>query len=206
MDEVILRGHFIRLARSWWVLVVASLLGAGAGLFFYARQPVLYEARAIFYVSIDLAALKELEIPDEFFQYNEDLALGVTQAILISPDLLEAVSGESRRQGYDTTPQDLLRNATIERKHAIWELRYRHPDAQAAQRITGLWASKAYETMQAWKESGRTAAYLVFTPPGLEAPPPAPARYGRNRLALAGLLLGFVAGIFLIEAARLFPK
>lgn len=206
MGEVILHNHFSRVARSWWVLVVTSLLGAGTGLFFHVRQPTLYEARAIFYISIDLAALKELEIPDEFFQYNEDLALGITQSILVLPDLLQEVAVEGQRQGYEVSPENLLQNSTIERKHAIWELRYRNPDALVAQFITGLWASKAYEIMQAWKEAGRTAGYVIFTPPGLEKLPQEPVRYGRNRLMLAGLLVGFAVGIILIEATRLNPK
>jgi hypothetical protein len=143
--------------------------------------------------------LQSLNLPADKFQYNEDLALNATRAILFSPELLSSVIAESYQQGIKVSEADLINNTTVERKHAFWELRFRHSNPAISLGITNLWANKAYETMLSWSRSGKVPGYVIFAPPALATLSLTPVTYGRNQLVLAGFILGFIAGILVAE-------
>jgi hypothetical protein len=199
MHEFVLVEHFYRLVKYWWLILITGLIGGGVGFIIYHSHPSMYESKAIFYVTLDLEPLLKLNLPANQYQYNEDLALNVTGAVLVEPELLSTVVAESDKQGIFVSKDYLLSNSTIERKHAFWELRFRHPEPQISQSVANLWAEKAYETMLTWSRSGKAANYVIFTPPILASLPEQPVIYGRNQFMLAGFLAGFLAGILLTE-------
>jgi hypothetical protein len=199
VHEFVLVEQFYRLVKFWWLILICGLIGGGVGFFIYQSHPSEYESKAIFYVTLDIEPLQKLNLPANQYQYNEDLALNVTGAILVEPELLSTIVMESSKQSISVTKEYLLNNSTIERKHAFWELRFRHADPQISQSVTNLWAEKAYETMLTWSKTGKAANYVIFTPPALSVLPDQPVNYGLNRLMLAGFLAGFLAGILLTE-------
>ena len=87
--------------------------------------------------------------------------------------------------------------STIERKHDIWELRYRSQDPATAQAIVNAWAQTGYQAMLSWQASGKAPDYVIFQPPTQATLPQQPVLYGLNNLVLAGALIGFICGIII---------
>ncbi len=199
MHEFILVEQFYRLVKFWWLILICGLIGGGIGYFIDRSHPSMYKSTAKFYVTLNLEPLQKLNLPANQYQYNEDLALNVTGTILVEPELLSTLVAESSKQDISVSKDYLLSNSTIERKHAFWELRFRHPEPQISQSVTNLWAEKAYETMLTWSRTGKAVNYVIFTPPTLASLPLQPVNYGLNQLMLAGFLVGFLAGILLTE-------
>jgi len=206
MNELIPIEHFYRLVRFWWLIMLTGLIGGGVGAMIQYSQTPIYESKSIFYVTIDLMTLQSLNLRADQYQYNEDLALNVTYVILLSPELISKVVGECSLQGISISEGELINNNTVERKHAFWELRFRHPDPQVSHDVTNLWAEKAYETMLNWSRAEKAPRYVIFTPPTLASMPMESVNYGLNRLMLAGFLIGLMAGILIIEIYTHFSR
>jgi uncharacterized protein involved in exopolysaccharide biosynthesis len=189
--------QFSRVMRYWWVVLLATLVGGAFGyLFFHLHAPV-YEATSTFFVTLDMNRFPTLGIRQDLIQYNEDMALNTTGGALVSSDVLNEVLVQAQGQGIYLTAADLLDNYTIERKHDVWELRYRSQDPQFAQSIVNIWAQEGYQAMLSWQSSGKAPEYVIFQPPRLALLPQQPVLYGRNNLVLAGALIGFIVGILL---------
>lgn len=134
MDEFLPLQHFYRLTRLWWLIVLCSVLGMGAAYIFHRFNPPVYEATASINVTIDLAKLQILtDIPKDKLQYNEDLAVSVTDQAFRSLEAYQAVLTRCLAQGLPIPDiGTLYANHTLERRHAIWQLHYRHTDPQVA--------------------------------------------------------------------------
>jgi uncharacterized protein involved in exopolysaccharide biosynthesis len=111
--------------------------------------------------------------------------------------VLNNVVTQAQGLGYPVTVKDLLDNSTVERKHDVWELRYRSPDPATAQAIVNDWAQSGYQEMLSWQASAKAPDYVVFQPPSQALLPEQPVLYGLNRLVLAGALIGFIIGIII---------
>ena len=157
----------------------------------------MYEAKATFLVEIDLKQVPEEEL--DF--YYIDLALATTQGALTTNEVLEEVYMEAARLGQDTRGWDLLANTTIERRHAFWELRFRHTDAAFAQALVNMWAQRGYQSMLQMQADGLAPAYVMYGPPTLARKPLQPVYYATNKLVLAGSLVGWLAGLLWVELA-----
>jgi len=181
----------------WWLVLLATILGGILGFIFFHFHPPVYEATSTYFVTLDLTRFPVLGEREDLIQYNEDMALGTTQGALLSTDVINNVVIQARTFGKSLTPQDLLKNGTIERKHDIWELRYRSEVPLEAQEIVNTWAQIGYQAMLSWQASGKAPAYVIFQPPTLALIPQQPVIYGRNNLMLAGALMGFIAGIII---------
>jgi uncharacterized protein involved in exopolysaccharide biosynthesis len=198
--------QFSRVMRYWWVVLLATLVGGAFGyLFFHLHAPV-YEATSTFFVTLDMNRFPTLGIRQDLIQYNEDMALNTTGGALVSSDVLNEVLVQAQGQGIYLTAADLLDNYTIERKHDVWELRYRSQDPQFAQSIVNIWAQEGYQAMLSWQSSGKAPEYVIFQPPRLALLPQQPVLYGRNNLVLAGALIGFIVGILLSSQLSFWVK
>jgi hypothetical protein len=187
--------HFYRFLRLWWVLLVAALVGGLVGYFFSRNHPPIYEANATFSVNIDLDKVPQLPLELQ----DEDLALSTTQAALMSPKVTNAVLAEAARLGYPMDITQLLANSSIERQHAFWVLRFRSADPNFAQTLVNYWATTGYQVMMYWQASGKSPAYVVYSPPTLSGIPTKPVNYGTNKLVLAGSLVSWFISLLLIE-------
>jgi uncharacterized protein involved in exopolysaccharide biosynthesis len=189
--------YFSRVISYWWVVMLATILGGVFGSIYYHLHPPVYEATATYFVTIDLNRFPTLGVREDLIQYNEDMALSTTEGALLSTEVLNSVVVQAQGLGKSLTVKDLLDSSTIERKHDIWELRYRSQDPATAQAIVNAWAQTGYQTMLSWQASGKAPDYVVFQPPTLATLPDLPVLYGRNNLVLAGALIGFICGIII---------
>jgi uncharacterized membrane-anchored protein YhcB (DUF1043 family) len=196
-DEFSLYDHFDRVFSLWWVVALATLLGGVIGYLFYQLNPPVYEAKATYNVTIDLRRFPLQGVKDEFLQYNEDLALNSTEDVLISAEVREKLISQMENLGITLSPYDLVKNNTIERKQDIWELRFRSTDPQEAQEVVRYWSEIGYQTMLSWQQAGKIPAYVIFQPPSMGLLPQEPVIYDRNKVVLAGALIGFIIGIIL---------
>lgn len=189
--------YFNRLMSLWWLVLLAIILGGTLGFIFFHIHPPVYEATATYFVTIDLNRFPFQGVREDLIQYNEDMGLNTTEGALLSPEVLNNVIAQVKTLGISLTTNDLLQNSTIERKHDIWELRYRSQDPLEAQAIINTWAQIGYQGMLSWQASGKAPDYVTFQPPSPAIVPQQPVLYGRNNLMLAGALIGLIAGIII---------
>jgi uncharacterized protein involved in exopolysaccharide biosynthesis len=181
----------------WWIVLLATFFGGALGFIFFHLHPPVYEATATYFVTLDLSRFPTLGVREDLIQYNEDMALNTTEGALLSAEVLNSVILQVKSMGQSLTIKDLLDNSTIERKHDIWELRYRSPDPAVAQSIVNTWAQAGYQAMLSWQTSGKAPDYVMFQSPTQAFIPQKPVLYGRSNLMLAGALIGFIAGIII---------
>jgi uncharacterized protein involved in exopolysaccharide biosynthesis len=198
--------YFLRVIAYWWVVLLATILGGAFGFIFFELHPSVYEATATYFVTLDLNRFSTLGVRQDLIQYNEDMALNTTEGALLSTEVLNDVVTQAKGLGQSLTTRDLINNYTIERKHDIWELRYRSQDPAAAQAIVNAWAQSGYKAMLSWQASGKAPDYVVFQPPTQALLPQQPVLYGRNNLVLAGALISLIAGIIISILISHSPK
>ena len=199
-------NYFIRLIDFWWVVALATFIGGLFGFIFFQLNPPIYEATATYTVTIDLETFPIQDFPQDMLQYNEDMALNTTKSILLSPEVRQQVVTSVNEQGISLTPEELVKNYTIERKHDIWELRYRSENPQDAQTIANTWADLGYQAMLASQQAGKMPAYVVFEAPSLATTPQEPVIYDRNRLIIAGAVIGFILGVLTTSLVSRSPR
>lgn len=186
---------FNRLLNRWWIVALVAILGGIFGFVFSQLHPPVYEATATYLVTVDLNRFPFQGVREDLVQYNEDMAVNTTQGVLLSSEVLTEVISQAKDLGISITGNDLLKNSTIERKHELWELRYRSGVPQVAQTTVNLWANIGYQAMLSWQENGKTPDYVIFNSPSQAFVPLEPVYYDRNKVILAGLLAGFIVGI-----------
>jgi uncharacterized protein involved in exopolysaccharide biosynthesis len=186
-----------RILNLWWLVLIAMVLGGALGFLFFQLHSPIYEATATYFVTIDLTRFPIQGVREDLIQYNEDMAVNTTEGALLSTKVLNNVVNQLKTSGKSLSIKDLLSNYTIERKHDIWELRYRSQVPSDAQMIVNLWAQIGYQAMLAWQASGLAPDYVIFQPPSPALLPQQPVLYGRNNLILAGALIGLIIGIII---------
>ncbi len=187
--------YFTRVFRYWWVVLLVTIIGGGAGFAFYQLHPPVYEATTTYFVTLDLTRFPIQGVREDAIQYNEDMALNTTEGALLTTTVLNDVIKQANDRGISLTEQNLRDNYTIERRQDVWYLRYRSAIPVNAQTVANLWAASGYQEMLAWQASGLAPAYVIFQPPTLALLPSLPVAYGRSNTVLAGALIGFVIGI-----------
>jgi uncharacterized protein involved in exopolysaccharide biosynthesis len=198
--------YFNHVIDLWWLVALATILGGVFGFIFYRLHAPVYEATATYIVSIDLDRFPFQGVREDMIQYNEDLALNSTKGALLSQEVQDEVISQLKTQGISLTPNDLLQNYTIERKQDIWELRFRNQDPLVAQEVVNTWARIGYQAMLSWQESGKAPDYVVFQPPTMALLPQEPVLYDRNKVILAGAMIGFIVGILISYLISRSPK
>lgn len=189
--------YFSRVLSYWWFVLLLTILGGILGFVFFHLHPPVYEATATFFVTLDLNHFPTQGVREDLIQYNEDMALSTTEGALRSTDVVNDVIIQAHSLGQSLTLKDLQDNSAIERKHDIWELRYRSQDPMVAQSIVNTWAQIGYQTMLSWVATGKASEDIIFQSPTLALLPQQPVLYGRNNLMLSGALIGFITGILI---------
>lgn len=194
-DEFSPFEYFNKIISLWWLVALAAFLGGAFGFIFTLFQPPEYEATATYIVTIDLNRFPFQSTREDLIQYNEDMAVNSTQNALLSPEIRNQVISQLKTMGISITQNDLIAYSTIERKQDVWELRYRSVDPVEAQKIVDTWATLGYQAMLAWQASGKAPDYVTFNPPTMSDSPQEPVLYERNKVILAGVLIGFILGV-----------
>jgi capsular polysaccharide biosynthesis protein len=198
--------YFSRIVNLWWVVFVATLAGGALGFAFFYFHPPVYEATATYIVTIDLNRFPMQGIQEDLIQYNEDLAINTTQDAFLSDEVLNAVVNQLKVMGMPLTVADLVHNYTIERKHELWEIRYRSQVPSDAQTIVNTWAQIGYQMILSWQATGMVPEYVIFKPLSQALLPTQPMLYGRNNLIFAGAIIGFILGIIISARISRPPK
>ncbi len=198
-EEFVPINHFNRILRLWWVVVVFAVSGGVIGFVVHRTKPPVYEAKAVFMASIDFNKIDFMHpkpgtpVPYEFTQYDEDVSLVVVESAL--HQVIPQVVTFAQQNGLALDNTGLVNLATIERKHAYWELRFRSPDPALAQKIANYWAQAGYAQLQASQKAGQIPPYIFFTLDQLAELPISPMYFQTNSFVLAGMVIGLVIGI-----------
>jgi len=203
-DEFVLFDQFTRLTRFWWVVVLCALIGGGAGLIIHTFKPPIYEAQAVFMASIDFnkidfthTANESTPVPYQFSQYDEDISMALIEASL--RQVVPQVVVFAQQNGISGDATSLLAQTTIERNHAFWKIRYRNADPALAQKVVNYWAEQGFSDLKAKRSAGQLPPYVLFDLIQLADVPAAPAYFSTNSFALAGTVIGLVAGLLAIN-------
>jgi uncharacterized protein involved in exopolysaccharide biosynthesis len=196
MDEFVPLAHFYRFLRYWWIAVLTTLLGGLFGLIFsYLHNPV-YEAQARITANVDLTKVTKFPVERQ----DEDLALFNVQVAILDPQTINNVIQAASLQNIVLDSNKLLKNLTIEKKLAFWDLHYRDDNPVVAQKIANLWIEEAYKTILVMKDSGKIPSYVTLQGVTPANTPQTPIYYQFTWLILAGGIIGLVSGILIIEA------
>ena len=133
----------------------------------------------------------------DLIQYNEDLSLGAVEGALRSSVVQQALFSSAQAQAISLEAVSFAQAITIERKHSVWEARYRNTDPYIAQTVTNLWMQLGYDLMQSMQASGNMADFVILDPPNYAPLPSEPVAYHLNTLLLAGSMAGLILGVLL---------
>ncbi len=191
MNELYPLKVFEHWMRYWWLPVIACLLGGLCGYAIHLSHPPVYEATATFYAALDLNKIAPLDLTEN----EEDLALEQMSAALFSAQTIQALQKATAGQGLNIDYSRLYTDATVERQHAFWNVRYRSGDPRLSQAFVNTWVEVGYTTIQTWQKSGLIKPYIIIDPPTPAPLPQQPVNYEQSRLILAGSLVGFIIGL-----------
>lgn len=209
-DEFDLLVSFNRLLRRWWLILVIAVVGGLIGLGVSVVMPPLYQAEAIFSASIDFTEINyenlvgEYGDPLVFTQYEEDLAMQVVQRVLVNT--WDEAYEYALTLDPDLTTAAFKKNYQVQRYNALWYLWYRHEDPEIAQAVVNYWTEEALVRLAEAQESGTAESFVIIDFVSEAVLPQTPLYHNRNTLVLAGTLVGFFAGIILVDSSWRFAR
>jgi len=135
MNEISPLDAFLLVARRWWIVTLAILIGGLGGWFFHLSQAPIYDASAAFTVAIDFTQTGPL------LEWEQDQAINALREVLRSPDILAQVRREAEQRGHSPAASYIQ-----ERRQSVIELHVRHTDASQSAEQANHWANLAYAT------------------------------------------------------------
>jgi len=207
-DELDPLNTFKNLLNNWWKIVLAAVLVGLVGLVISFILPPTYQAEATFHASIDFTQINFENLVDDnnnpvrFTQYDEDLALQVVQRVLLAEmdEAFDYALTLDPALDIETFKHDMQ----IQRYHAKWHLRYRHEDPKIAQAIVNYWAENGMEGLREAQATGEAESFVIVDLVSEALLPQTPLYRNRNTLVVAGTVVGFVAGIILVDSQTRF--
>jgi uncharacterized protein involved in exopolysaccharide biosynthesis len=203
-DELVPFDFFTRLIHSWWLVVLLAFIGGGAGLLVHNFRPPVYEAQAVLTASIDYNKINFLRppagstpVPYQFSQYDEDLALSAIDASL--QQVIPQVISYAQKSGSVMDADTFAAQSTVERRHAIWDVRYRSSDPAFAQKVVNYWAQQGFADLKVKRSEGTLEPYITFDLVQLADLPTKPAYLQTNTFVFAGGILGLIAGLLAVN-------
>ncbi len=157
---------FLELLKSigsrWYWLVIAMIAGGLLGWAATFFKAPLYEANAIFTVSIDYTqtgALTDIE---------EDQAMRGVGDIIFSDEVVSATLAVLKAEGMQLARDEFFEDAVFDREEFRWAVRYRDSDPQIALQVVNAWANEADRILQDSLVHARQAASYRQVLSGLE--------------------------------------
>jgi uncharacterized protein involved in exopolysaccharide biosynthesis len=142
-----------RVLQKWWLVVLFVVVGGIAGWLFHKVQPPVYEAKAVFGVSVDVTQRC-------LTQSETDRALNIVGALLNSSIVKETVVARAQSLGYPVTLAGFRQSTSLERRQSVLEIRVRGREPATATALANLWAEVAYERLIQAREHA-SQAYLL---------------------------------------------
>lgn len=194
---------FKNLFSGWWKIAVLAIIGGFIGLAVSFILPPTYQAEATFHASIDFTQINFENLSGEhgqpliFTQYDEDLALQVVERVLLS--VRSDALSFAKTLDPELDSKTFWDNKQIQRYLGRWQLRFRHEDPQIAQAIVNHWATIGMEALLDAQETGRAESFVIVSLVSEADLPQTPIYQNRSILVLAGTMVGFLAGIILVD-------
>ncbi len=133
--------------RRWLLVVVCMLIGGWLGWLAHRLQPPVYEAKAVFTMTVNYNQPDVLSLLDKD-HYAEDQIISAAMGLVISNSVRQLVASDAALS--DITSQELTVEKVIfiERRQAEVSLVVRNADSQKAARIANVWAQHGFEALK----------------------------------------------------------
>jgi len=158
--------NFLDLLKSvtsrWLWLVMAMIAGGLLAWGVTSFLDPLYEANAVFTVTIDYTqtgALTDIE---------EDQAMRGVGDIIFSDEVVSAALTALNSAGMDLSREEFFEDAIFDREEFRWAIRYRDADPVVARQVVTAWQEQADAILQDSLEHARMAASFQEVLTGLE--------------------------------------
>jgi hypothetical protein len=152
-----------RTLHRWWILVALMVLGGMTGWVFSLFRHPVYEATAVYQVSLDEQQLVELgrlapdEVPLEFSDQN--IFLSPVADVFYDPAVLANLLASARSQNIQLPAGDLdLANFTLDRRGTQWFVTVRSADPATAVQLADLWLTTVDAVLRV--ASAHSAQYI----------------------------------------------
>ncbi len=166
MSEPVKSFNFLDLLKAiaarWFWLVIAMIAGGLLGWGVTTFKHPLYEADAVFTVTIDYTrtgALSDVE---------EDQAMRGVGDIIFSDEVVSDALNVLKSEGMELSRDEFFDDAVFEREEFRWAIRYRDSDPQTALRVVNAWQGEADRILQDSLVHARKAASYEKVLNGLE--------------------------------------
>lgn len=150
------------ITARWYWLVAAMIIGGLLGWGVSTLKKPIYEANAVFTVTIDYTqtgALTDVE---------EDQAMRGVGDIIFSDEVVSATLAALKQEGLELTREEFFDDAVFDREEFRWAIRYRDANPQIALQVITAWQEQADRILKGSLEHARLAASYQRVLSGLE--------------------------------------
>lgn len=140
------------IARKWWILVLAMVLGGLAGMLITRTHKPVYLSQATITIAVDYAYTGSLQ------DWELDHLIMAVGDVIDSTTVRESVVENVLSEGLIAPADETLKNMTPIRKGNSWLLTVRASDPVMAQRIALLWGKEAINALAAIRTSATEAS------------------------------------------------
>jgi capsular polysaccharide biosynthesis protein len=142
------------IARKWWILVIAMMLGGLAGMLITRAHKPIYQSQAVIATAVDYAYTGSLE------DFELDHLIMAVGEVIDSTSVRDSVVESVLSEGTGTSAADIRKNMTALRKGDSWLLTARASEPETAQQIALAWGNEAIKSLAA-KRTEATEAFHV---------------------------------------------
>ncbi|HEY5158440.1 MAG TPA: hypothetical protein VII93_10815 [Anaerolineales bacterium] len=152
MIEISPREMLERTLRFWWILVVLAILGGVVGWVFSKFRPPVYEATAMFEVSLNEQQLvkdglvTEDKLPLDFPSQN--VYLTPAADMFYATDLRTLFIADAQSHGISLEEKDFSPESfNLDRRGFVWLISVRSTDPATAARLANMWLADANSSL-----------------------------------------------------------
>lgn len=175
----------------WWLIALAMIMGGLIGYGFHRSHPPIYQAKAVISTFIDYQDITDVKLTE----FDEDITINSIENVMLSNDVIRSLILAAGKAGISLDYTAFMDNMSIHRKLADFDIFYRDRDPVVAQQVVNLWVQIGVDAIHQMQAAGKLPVYLTVNLSSTAELPQAPYFPQTNSYVLAGILLGFIAGI-----------
>jgi len=147
MENDLVPSELIKtIARKWWVLVFAMILGGLAGMLITRALKPVYQSQAVLTIAVDYAYTGNLDDVE-----LDHLVMAVGE-VVNSTAVRESVVENFDSEGVEDVADELFNDLNLIRKGNSWLLTVRAADPLVAQQVASLWGNEALDSLVTLRE------------------------------------------------------
>lgn len=139
------------IARKWWVLVLAMILGGLAGMLITRAHKPVYQSQAVLTTAVNYAYTGNLS------DVVLDHLIMTVGEVIDSTAVRESVVENFASEGVAESASEIGNNLNVIRKGNSWLLTVRASDPLMAQQIALLWGNEALDSLITLRETATDA-------------------------------------------------